>query len=45
MFNLFYYTGFQNTITLLQELSLLLTADKEHKKVFAGVAVVGFHTG
>ena len=40
-----YYPGFQNIGNILQELYLLLTPDKEHKKVFPNVPVVGFCNG
>ena len=45
-FNITYYPVFQNIRNILQELQLLsLTPDKEHKKVFPDVAVVGFRNG
>ena len=37
-----YYPVFQNVRNILQELDLLLAPDKEHKKVFPDVPVVGF---
>ena len=40
-FNITYYTVFQNITNTLQELHLLLAPDKEHKKVFPDVPVVG----
>ena len=44
-FNITYYPVFQNIINILQELYLLLAPDKEHKKVFTNVPVVGFRNG
>ena len=40
-----YYPVFQNSRNILQELYLLLAPDKEHKKVFPDVPVVGFRNG
>ena len=44
-FNITYYPDFQNIRNTLQELHLLLASDKEHKKVFPDVSVVGFRNG
>ena len=44
-FNITYYPVFQNIRNILQELHLLLAPDKEHKKVFPDVPVVGFRNG
>ena len=44
-FNITYYIVFQNIRKTLQELHLLLAPDKEHKKVFPDVPVVGFRNG
>ena len=44
-FNITYYPVFQNIRNILQELYLLLAPDKEHKKVFSNVPVVGFRNG
>ena len=44
-FNITYYPVFQNIRNILQELHLLLAPDKEHKKVFPNVPVVGFRNG
>ena len=44
-FNITYYPVFQKIRNALQELHLLLAPDKEHKKVFPNVAVVGFRSG
>ena len=44
-FNITYYPVFQNIRNILQELNLLLAPDKEHKKVFSDVPVVGFRNG
>ena len=44
-FNITYYPVFQNVRNILQELHILLTPDKEHKKVFLDILVVGFRNG
>ena len=44
-FNITYYPVFQNIRNTLQELHLLLAPDKENKKVFPDVLVVGFRNG
>ena len=44
-FNITYYPVFQNIRNILQELHLLLVPDKDHKKVFPDVPVVGFCNG
>ena len=44
-FNITYYPVFQNIRNILQELRLLLAPDKEHKRVFPDVPVVGFRNG
>ena len=44
-FNIIYYPVFQNIRNILRELHLLLAPDKEHKKVFPDVSVVGFRNG
>ena len=44
-FNITYYSVFQNIRNILKELHLLLTLDKEHKKVFPAAPVVGFRKG
>ena len=44
-FNITYYPVFQNIKNILKELHLLLAPDKEHKKVFPNVPVVGFCIG
>ena len=41
-FNITYYPVFQNVRSILQKLQILLTPDKEHKKVFPAVQIVGF---
>ena len=41
-FNITYYPIFQNVRNILQELHILLTPDKEHKKVFQDIPIVGF---
>ena len=44
-FNITYCLVFQNVRNILQELFILLTSDKEHKKVFQDIPVVVFHNG
>ena len=44
-FNITYYPVFQNIGSILQELYLLFAPDKELKKVFRNVPVVGFRNG
>ena len=44
-FNITYYPVFQNIRNILHELHLLLAPDKEHKKVFPDVPIVGFCNG
>ena len=44
-FNITYYPVFQNVRNILQELHILLTPGKEHKKVFQDISVVGFCNG
>ena len=39
---LIYYPGFQNVRAIVEELHILLTPNKEHKKVFSNVPVIGF---
>ena len=41
-FNITHYPVFQNIRSILKELQILLAPDKEHKKVFPEVLVVGF---
>ena len=41
-FSITYYSGFQNVRSVLEELQILLALDKEHKKVFPEVPIVGF---
>ena len=41
-FNITYYPVFRNIRNILQEFHLLLGPDKEHKKVFPDIPVVGF---
>ena len=38
-----YYLVYQNVKNILQELHILLTSDKEHKKLFQDIPGVGFH--
>ena len=44
-FNITYYPVFQNVRKILEELHILLAPDKEHKKVFPEIPVVGFSNG
>ena len=43
--NITYYPVFQNIRNILQQLHILLTPGKEHKKVFQDIPVVRFHDG
>ena len=40
-----YYRAFRNVRSIMEELHILLTPNKEHKKVFPDVPVVGFRNG
>ena len=44
-FNITYYPAFRNVRSIMEELHILLTPNKEHKKVFPDVPVVGFRNG
>ena len=44
-FNITYYPAFQNVRSIMEELHILLTPNKQHKKVFPDVPVVGFRNG
>ena len=44
-FNIVYYLAFQNVRSILDELQILLAPDKEYKKVFPEVQIVGFQNG
>ena len=44
-FNITYYPAFQNVRSILQELQTFLACDREHKKVFNEVSIVGFWNG
>ena len=44
-FNITYYPVFQNVRAITEELHILLTPDKEHKKVFPNVPIIGFRNG
>ena len=44
-FSITYYPAFQNVRAIMEELHILLIANKEHKKVFANVPVIGFRNG
>ena len=43
-FNITYYPAFQNVRAIMEELHILLTPNKEHKKIFP-VLVIGFQNG
>ena len=43
--NITYYPAFQNVRAIMEELHILLTPNKEHKKVFPNVPVIGFRNG
>ena len=38
-FNITYYSDFQNVRTIMEELHILLTPNKEHKRLFPNVLV------
>ena len=44
-FNITCYPAFQNVRAIMEELHILLTPIKEHKKVFPYVPVIGFRNG
>ena len=44
-FNITYYPAFQNVRAIMEELHILLTPNKEHKKAFPNVSVIGFRNG
>ena len=44
-FNITYHPAFQNFRFMIYELHILLTLNKEHKKIFPNVPVVGFGNG
>ena len=44
-FNITYYPAFQHVRRIMEELHILLTPNKEHRKVFPDVPVVGFRNG
>ena len=44
-FNITYYPAFQNVRAIMEELNILLTPNKDHKKVFPNVPVIGFRNG
>ena len=44
-FNITYYPAFPIVRRILEELQILLAPDKEHKKVFSEVPIVGFRNG
>ena len=44
-FSITYYAAFQNVRATMEELHMLLSPNKEHKKVFPNVLVLGFRNG
>ena len=44
-FSITYFPAFQNVRSIMEELHILLTPNKEHKKVFPDVPVAGFRNG
>ena len=44
-FNITYSPAFQNVRSIMEELHILLTPDKDHTKVFPDVPVAGFRNG
>ena len=44
-FNITYYPAFKNVRTITEEIHILSTPNKEHKKVFPNVRVIGFWNG
>ena len=44
-FNITYYQTFQIVRAIMEELHILLTPNKEHKKVLPNVPVIGFRNG
>ena len=43
--NITYYPAFENVRTIMEKLYILLTSNKEHKKVFPTKPIVGFQNG
>ena len=44
-FNITYHPAFQNVRSIMEELHILLTPNKEHRKVFPNVPVIRFQNG
>ena len=44
-FNITYYPAFQTVRSIFEKLQILLALDKEHKRVFSEVPIVGFRNG
>ena len=44
-FNITYCPAFQNVRTIMEDIHILLTPNKEHKKVFPNMPVTGFWNG
>ena len=44
-FTITYYPAFQDVSAIMEELRILLTPNKEHKKVFPNVLLIGFPNG
>ena len=45
IFNITYYSAFQNVRNIMEKLHILLTVNKEHKKLIPNVPVAGFQNG
>ena len=45
IFTITYYPAFQDLSAIMEELRILLTHNKEHKKVFPNVLLIGFLNG
>ena len=45
IFTITYYPAFQDLSAIMEELRILLTHNKEHKKVFPNVLLIGFPNG
>ena len=43
--NITYFPAFQNVRTIMEDIHILLTANKEHEKVFPNVPGTGFWNG
>ena len=45
IFNITYYPAFKNVRSIMEELHILPTPNKEHKKLFPNMPVIGFRNG